>query len=265
MKYLDHPIRLWTNGLTPLRDLPNSASRKLLDIPFGMVVTATGANSGDWIEVVHVTDSKRFVGWGYVGYFEPYAEEYPASVVSIQSPTINPHDAAQYMVWRGKVQYNLCGEICVCYIVQDDLEQMLTKWEAKQINVFKRVFGTGMARGTNAAELNSMLSVYGYEPSISLEAGLRDPVRQRAVITPGRVANMLNAYRAIVGVKISKSTGNLQPNGILHWVVLEAVIPDGINRGWVELYNPFPNRMQRYSWNEFTQSMGAPYGLWVKR
>ena len=123
-----------------------------------------------------------------------------------------------------------------------------------------------MARGTNTAELDSMLEVYGYPtPSQRLDAGLRDPLLARPVVTPGRMAAVLAEHRAIVGVKINKSTGDLRPSGILHWVVVESVIPDGVNRGWVELYNPFPNRMQRYSWAEFVVSMGAPYGILVRR
>jgi hypothetical protein len=50
-------------------------------------------------------------------------------------------------------------------------------------------------------------------------------------------------------------------------VVLDKVIPDGINRGWVEIYNPFPNKRQMYSFNEFIKSCKAEgyTGLWVSR
>jgi hypothetical protein len=264
----------WVVAQAPLRELPNAKSRKLLDLPLGALVSLTGrtepgVTSGvlhEWVEVIYLAAAQRHIGWVYDGYLEPYTEEFPPHVVSIQSPTINPNDAAQYMVWRGKTQYNLCGELCVCYIAGDDIEAMLSKWEAKAISFYQRVFGSGMARGTNTAELDSMLSSYGYPtPSTRLDTGLRDPLLGRPVVTPGRMAEMLSTHRAIVGVKISKSTGDLRTSGILHWVVIEDVTPDGINRGWVELYNPFPNRMQRYSWTEFVASMGAPYGIWVRR
>lgn len=265
----------WVVAQAPLRELPNAKSRKLLDLPFGALASLTGrtepgVTSGvlhEWVEVIYLTASQRHVGWVYDGYLEAYTEEFQPHVVSIQSPTINPNDAAQYMVWHGKTQYNLCGELCVCYIAGDEIEAMLSKWEAQAITIYQRVFGSGgMARGTNTAELDSMLSIYGYPtPSTRLDTGLRDPLLGRPVVTPGRMAAMLSNHRAIVGVKISKSTGDLRTSGILHWVVVEDVAPDGINRGWVELYNPFPNRMQRYSWAEFVASMGAPYGIWVRR
>lgn len=255
----------WTTGQAPLREMPHAASRKLVDIPFGTIVHATGHLQNDWVEIIYITAQTRFAGWCYGGYVESLVDPYPRHVVSIQSPTINPHDAAQYMVWRGKVQYNLCGEICVCYIVGDDLEIMLSKWEAKSLSVFKRVFGNGMARGTDLGELDSMLAVYNYMPSLRLQNALMDPLLKRPVVTPGRLLNLLIENRIIVGVKISKATGNLQASGILHWVVLEEVIPHGVDRGLVKLYNPFPNQHQTYSWAELKASMGNPYGLVVKR
>jgi len=265
---------MWVVAYAPLRALPDTRANKILNLPVGSIVARTGEvhdgkiNNVDarWVKIVYVTGKTRYEGWLYDGFLERYHEEFPTNVVSIQNPTIDPHDAAQYMVWRGRVQYNMCGQLCVCYITGNELEALLSKWELKSPGIFSSVFGgTGIARGTNIAEVDSMLSAYGYPPSLRLDVGLRDQVLDRPVVTPGRMDALLSNYQAIASVKINKLSGNLERSGILHWVVVERVIPDGVNRGWVELYNPFPNRMQRYSWGEFLQSMGTPYGLLVKR
>lgn len=263
---LEPDNRFWTTGQAPMREQPNDSSKKMLDIPFGRVVHVTGHWHGEWIEAVYITAQKRYVGWVYQGYLEELFEEFPRNVVSIQSPTLDPHDAAQYMIFRNSTQYNLCGEICVCYLTGDDLETMLESWEAKAVSVFRRVFVNGMSRGTGLSDLDSMLALYEHEvPALRLSAALWDATLNRPVITPGRFETLLEGNRAIVSVKISKTTGNIQPSGILHWVVLEEVIPQGIDRGLVKLYNPFTNQHQMYSWAELKASMGAPYGLVVPR
>lgn len=265
MKF-DPDNRFWTTGQAPMRELPDASSRKMLDIPFGRVVRVTGHSHGDWIEAVYITAQKRYVGWVYQGYLEELFDEFPQNVVSIQSPTLDPHDAAQYIIFRGNTQYNLCGEICVCYITGDDLDTMLKNWEAKAVNIFRRVFDEGLSKGTGLDDLDSMLALYGYDvPVLRLGTALRDALLQRPMVTPGQFETLLEGNRIIVSVKISKTTGNLQASGILHWVVLEEVIPQGIDRGLVKLYNPFTNQHQMYSWTELKASMGAPSGLVVKR
>jgi hypothetical protein len=58
---------------------------------------------------------------------------------------------------------------------------------------------------------------------------------------------------------------DMRGSGALHWVVVDRIVADGVNRGFMELYNPAPNRVQLYSWDEFIKSAGSPYGLWVPR
>jgi hypothetical protein len=94
------------------------------------------------------------------------------------------------------------------------------------------------------------------------------------------MAKMLKTHYLIAGVGIESLKGRLKTgsNAIRHWVVVERITPAGKqyqnkyfggNRGWVELYNPFMNVIEEYSYREFTTSMhetGADwYGLWVKR
>jgi hypothetical protein len=73
-------------------------------------------------------------------------------------------------------------------------------------------------------------------------------------------------YHMILGVNIDRVAGTLRGSGVGHWICLEKVIPDGIGRGWVEFYNPFPNQIQRESWSTLVASTGGQlYGLAVGR
>jgi hypothetical protein len=258
----------WIIQSAPLRQSP-ATGKKLVDIPFGAVVQATeteprahrwDGEEAYWREVVY----QRFTGWVYAGYLERLTHVYPANLVTIPNQTPSTADAAQYMIWRGQVQYNLCGELCVCYITGNSLESLLAQWEARAPGMFKSVFKNNQSRGTTVTELESMLAVYS-RSSHRLERGLHDPILGRALVSPRRMQELLQHDAAIVSVRIHPQTGNLQVTGILHWVVLTEVYPDGVNRGFVEVYNPFPNQVQRYSWAEFIAAMGVPYGLWVSR
>ena len=267
----------WTTGQAPLRTAAGS-SVKILDIPANSVVEGGQVLNMpyngmriDWVHVKYQA-AKYFEGWVYKGYLEEYEEEFDGDVVPIENDTPNPADAAQYMIWKGQTQFNMCGELCACYCFDisgeiPTLELLLTQWEAKQVGIFRRVFGSGgRARGTDLGELDSMLSVFGYDtPSVRLAEALKDPVLNRPLVTPRRMAKLLEEHQIILGVKIDGALGNLRGQGIGHWVVVDSIMPDGINGGYVHLYNPFPNRKQDYSWRELTASMGSPYGILVKR
>lgn len=258
----------------PLRTDPGGRV-KLLDMPRHRLCDPTGVTQEvlyrgiptTWAEVVYHDSAGRHYGWVYAALLEDYDETDHPPIVSIPNQTTDPQDAAQYMIWRDQKQYNMCGELCVSFIAVADLGALLNDWQAKAINIFQRVFGSGgRARGTGLGELDSMLSIFGYPtPSIRLDIGLRDPILERPLVTPARIQSMLTLHQAIVGVKIDGATGNLRGSGIAHWVVLENVYPHGINRGMAEIYNPYHNQMQGYSWDELVSSMGSPYGLWVAR
>jgi len=55
---------------------------------------------------------------------------------------------------------------------------------------------------------------------------------------------------------------------IPHWIVVDKITPIGNliggNGGWVELYNPFLNRWEEYSYREFMEAYNGG-GLWVAR
>jgi hypothetical protein len=254
-----------------LRDTPGG--NLLCEMPFGSRIQATGITfdmvySGQittWAEVIYQTSQRTYKGWVYAPFIEPLDMHDHRPIVSIPHQTENPQDAAQYMVWLGNVQYNLCGELCVCYIARSDLGAMLTDWQAKAPSIWNNVFYGGRARTTGLPDLASMLAVYERSDPIRLDAGLRDPILGRALVTPARMEKMLVTHQAIVGVKIETTFGRLKPSGVGHWVVVESVYPHGVNSGVVHLYNPFTNLTEGYSWSEFVQSMSAPLGLWVAR
>jgi hypothetical protein len=62
-------------------------------------------------------------------------------------------------------------------------------------------------------------------------------------------------------VHISNKTGVLQPSGTLHWVVVKNVNLERYKMGTVEVYNPFMDRNEIYSYREFAASAWAPFGV----
>lgn len=261
----------WTVVQARLRSVPGGAL--LCEMPFGSLVRATGERRDivyggritTWAEVEYLTSQRLYRGWVYEPFIEAYDLHDNKPIVSIPNQTANPQDAAQYMVWLGQTQYNLCGELCVCYIAHADLGEMLEAWKAKAPLVWNSVFYGGRSRTTGLPDLISMLSVYDFPAPVRLDTALRDPILERTLATPGRMSEMLVDHQAIVGVRIETTFGRLARTGVGHWVALDNVYPHGINGGMVSLYNPFTNLMEGYTWAEFTASMGAPLGLWVER
>ena len=257
----------WCIWQTPYRETPTG--NKILDIPFGAVVEATGNEehidmSGQdtvWAEIKY----KGHTAWAHTGYLDDLVEKFPNFEVNIPNPTSDPDDAAQYMIWDGHIKHNLCGELCAAFIGGDDIETFLNKWKDVAPGYYTWAKGGSNDNTTGMDALDSMLSVYGYPiPNVRFDQGLTDPIIGYK-ISPGRIKKMLEKHYLIAGVKIDSISGVLRGQGVGHWVVLDKITPNGINGGWVELYNPFPNKRQEYSYNEFINSCGSPSGVWVKR
>jgi hypothetical protein len=82
----------------------------------------------------------------------------------------------------------------------------------------------------------------------------------------------INSYGKLIRKPDDTSTkrGKNRPvveKGIGHWVTVDKITPNGINAGRVEIYNPFHNKRQEYSFSEFIKSCSSPAwaGWWVKR
>lgn len=189
-------------------------------------------------------------------------EYYPNNVLKIPNATPETRDAAQYMIYRGRKQYNLCGEFCVAYCMQDEartdnIDEFLAYWEAKELKWFNSLFKDKLARTTGIYDLNKMLGAY--------DATNTFPLANVIIKHPYIVREQLASYQAIIGVHIDY-TGYLVGKGIPHWVVLESVLVIDDLHAICDIYNPFTNAIEPYSWKELMTSTGAyKYGLWVER
>ncbi len=262
----------WCIKATPLYEKPGGR-RQPIFLFVNRIYDVTGnqqiSAGKPWSEIKFIDrDEKERQGWVQDVYLEDYVED-PDSrgfEVLISHPTADSTDAAQYMKWENDARYaNMCGELCVAFIAGDDIETFLNKWKGMEGTVYKSIIPVD--RPTGADEVNNMLKVYGYpNKNMNLQQGLTDPDAGLR-ITPGRFQKMLATHYLIAAVRIDAVAGNIGDGKIGHWVVLDKVITDGIERGWVEIYNPFPNKRQVYSYDEFIRSCKAEgwTGLWVNR
>ena len=78
--------------------------------------------------------------------------------------------------------------------------------------------------------------------------------RGRFVISPGRVAKILEARKIIIGVRIDWMGYVTDTGNTAHWVVLEHVKPFGINNGICTIYNPYNNALEYVDWRELLKS-----------
>ena len=255
-------MRKWLNAYAPIFD---QKGNKLAILQERSLVISHGFSEkfGSVLRenVTYASGSRVYDGFVYVGYLEPYFESLPINCVKISSATPNLSDAEQYAVLHGVTQTNLCGELCAAFLLGVSLEDLLAEWERDHQPIYRRVFdwfGSKKARGTGVGEVQSMLSAFS-RYSQSLADVLRDPELNTVRYTVSKMQEL--AGRAIVSVKINKYSGRLQPSGILHWVVVTNVIPERTGYGWVHIYNPFPNRIEVYSWDEFMKSAGIPSGV----
>lgn len=245
----------WVIRYTPLTD---NNKKKLLDLPAGSVVDLTGNYYDGYSEVIFITRLKTWMGWVRKDYLEELVYEYPSENVflsSVQTPY--PYDAAQYIIAYNGTLYNLCGEGCVAWIFNNNIIEFLNAWQSRPVSFFNRIIYGGKSLPTGIGDLKNMVLTYG--------ATTWDFSEKIDTVSPGNLMRVLDeGYKLIIGCKISSIKGNLQGSGIPHWIVVTKVTPDGIDNGWVEIYNPYSDRRERYSWREFRNSIGNPYGIFVK-
>ena len=266
------PAQKWCIKVTPLYEKPGG-KKQTISLSVNRIYDVTGNQqifSGrPWSEIKFIDhDEIERQGWIQDVYLEDYVDD-PTSQgfeVHIPHPTADSTDAAQYMKWEKDAKYvNMCGELCVAFIAGDDIETFLRKWKQMDGTLYESIIP--IDRPTGAGEVNNMLKVYGYPSNyITFEAGLTDPDAGLKV-SPGRFQKMLATHYLIAAVRIDSVAGNIGGGKVGHWVVVDKVVSDGIDRGWVEIYNPFPNKRQVYSYDEFIRSCKAEgwTGLWVSR
>jgi len=247
-------MKKWTVRFTPMKSSLAAGSAKLLDIPANSIVETTGETVVEWERCVYRTSRKEWIGWIHEAFIEQYIEGLPKDCVDVgDMQTEDTTDPAQYVLWGGYKQVNMCGEMCVAYLLGVPLRSVLEKWKADSLPFYKRVFGSGKARGTGDAELVDIFKTMGW-PAKQLSPELEyyfPQALQLAIISNGGI---------IAGVKIDSATGRLRGQGVGHWVVPVSVHPERSGYGTIEIYNPFPNRIEVYSWAEFVASARRPFG-----
>lgn len=251
----------WTNGVAPMRVSPDAKARLLMNIPERAVVKTSDEITNGFEKVWYTDSEKETMGWVYVGWLEAYEENYPKNCVDIPDQTVDPRDAEQYFILNGIKQTNICGEACAAFILGKPLKEVLTQWQRAEPEIWKSVLSSGKLRGTGYGELMTIFTTF-QRPALSLTEMLTNPVIGRPRYTPFTLQYILNGGQVIAGVNIDNA-GRLKPSGIPHWIVVTAVHPERAGYGTLELYNPFPNRVEVYSWNEFALSARVPTGVYV--
>ena len=283
---LSQPSRKWSIKQN-LEVYESNGNGSKFSLDFGDVVAVNRIyfppNAGDskWSEITrtsYIKIGEKWVpqtktGWVLDFYLDDYNEDFPNNndIVKIENPTQNPNNnAKQYMMWEKTEQNNMCGELCVAYIVKKEIEEtslesVLEKWKQAPN---KGPFSYNLEKikeGLIKEHLNDILQVYDVlkgqcQPIDSLLAEWNAALNAASVLE--KLKDKLKTHYLIALVTID-GKGALIPKAekIKHWVVVEEIT----RNGWgVKLYNPFSNKLQKYSLGEFASSCHKS-GLWVKR
>lgn len=229
-----------------------------------------------WSEVVYKNEKgEELKGWVMDGFLEDVVENpnLAGNVVPVPEKysTPDPTDPAQYIMWDSNsvIKTNMCGEFCVAFIGGEDIETFLKRWEQDDQVYYPWAIKGNKNKALLNFHIDRMLEVYGYpNHNTPFKLGLTDP-GINFVPTPGRFKKMLETCYLVTNVRID-SSGKLvskeEGQGVGHWVVLDKITPYGVNRGRVEIYNPYYNRMEEYSFADFIRSCAPTYnGRWVSR
>jgi hypothetical protein len=270
-------------GLFPVAGARSNAKAKLNQF---CIVTLTGNQQqvgnppATWTEIQYTDphNGTTFAGWVYDGYLEDYPNA--GTVVPIDSSVRLPYAslAVQDIIYDKIKQYNLCGEFSVAHIVGDGIVNLLNKWASNAPATASVILPKGLPTGLD--QIKTILAVYGLKgPFLGFLEGLKDPLigKRPYLATSGRMAKMLQSNWLLAGVRIDNRTGVFVrsggPNHVDHWIVVEAVTPFGLNNGYVQVYNPFPNDYQTITFRLLLESMGSgdpalvddSSGLWIPK
>ncbi len=240
----------------------------------------------DWV-------TTRIAGWVWNGFLEDYVEEFPnARKVLIPHQTKFSADGEQIMIvpvknkktgefdefdeFAGK-KFNLCGELSIAYVLQKDIDTVIRTWRENSFAVYDKMIGEGNDKPLGQFEMDDIFRLFKEE--VKFEYYIPDPQKEPARTRIPFAAenetrrasidfqNKLKDFYLITNVRINTGTGELVPKENEernHWVVVERITHEGKR---VELYNPFPNKRQSYSFGEFYNAVGnSPNrGWWVAR
>ncbi len=188
-------------------------------------------------------------------------EYYPDHVLNIPNATPETTDAAQYLYYKGRKQFNMCGQFCVAYIMRDEahtdsIDDFLNYWEAKDLKYWQTLFKQWVSHPTSIYDIERMLADYGVDKLLQFSFIKMSPIA---------VSAQLRYFQAIIGVQIDR-TGYLVGQGIPHWVALSGINVIDDSHAICDIYNPYTNAIEPYSWREIMNSTGAyKQGRWIPR
>jgi hypothetical protein len=151
--------------------------------------------------------------------------------------------------FRCSPNHNLCGELCKMESVgatdiRGELEKFMNKVPSGE-SILKKDGLTGQA------EIIAFFKVNGY----SAVAGVG------AMPTPSELAQGLaDGKKYMFATDLDTKTGKLSTTGehAPHWVTVKAVFQDEKGDYFVEVYNPYTNTTQVYSWETFVATCKNP-------
>ncbi|HEX5809623.1 MAG TPA: hypothetical protein VFY25_13235, partial [Anaerolineales bacterium] len=157
------------------------------------------------------------------------------------------------------------------YFKSFSIDTVLEYWKGVQPDLYNSLLGDSRNEPTGPEDLITILKAYGYNNEDY--SYYRPGSKEIFGYAPGRDAQVIGkTHYLLAGVNIHGTTGRLQPRGVAHWVVVTRLTPQGNmlgdNGGWVEIYNPFPNEWEEYSYREFMKAfngMSEGATLWIKK
>ena len=221
--------------------LNNIGDKKHFEIPVKSIVDAIDFSELNERQQV---EYKGIRGWVETPYLEEYIEQFEGEAVDLSGmQTPNQDDAQQYINFNGRTIFNACGPISCAYLLQKSLKDLLEGWQAENPNHYNRVTGSNWLTG-----VDDLLIILAKE----------QPEKIRLTrYTPEALERLMPC---IVAVSINKYTGRLGST-TRHWVVPVSVWKDRQGYGTIDIYNPFPNRIERYGWGEFIAAAGMVNGV----
>lgn len=258
-----YDTKSWAAIYAPFYELPMDTSKRIQWLPVGTVVTVDlTLSAGDFWAVEF--GGRR--GWIRHQYLEPYVEGLPVNPFVIANQTPEKTDFEQYALLKGVKQVNYCGPLCIAYSLKKDLSDVLAAWEIKAPSFWKGLFDSaGKMRGTGYGELQAIYKLLGV-PSMPLTTATLEPILKRSLYTPWRLYQLVRDGWVIAGVRMNAITGRLKGEGVGHWVLVTDVIQERTGYGWVDVYNPAPHRIERYSWEQWiATTLNTPSGVYVSK
>ena len=217
---------------------------KYLDFPLNAIVESEGEEQNGRVLVTN----GKIAAWVDSSKLAPYKEPLPKNNVDMSGvQTPSETDAEQYIIIDGQRIVNACGFICAAYLLQKPILEIFQVWKSNYLSHYKTVKNQNWL--TSEFDIIQVLNAFGVKSK---------PLRIDR-LTPHALESHLG--KSIIGVSINGYIGRLSRSGIRHWVVPTEQFIDRFGYGTVDLYNPYPNRIERYSWDEFATSVYRVSGV----